>query len=44
MLVAIYVDNIVIAFNNRSMFRSFKDKSTYRSKCKDIDELSKVLN
>ena len=44
MLVAIYVDDIVIAHNCGSMFRSFKDKLTRRFKCKDLGELSKVLN
>ena len=44
MLVTIYVDDIVIAFNNQTMFRSFKDKLTHRFKCKDLDELSKALN
>ena len=38
------MDYIVIAHNNNSMFRSFKDKLTRRFKCKDLGELSKVLN
>ena len=44
MLEAIYVDDIVISFNNQSMFKSFKDKLTHRLKCKDLGELSKALN
>ena len=44
LLVAIYVDDIVIAYNCASMFRSFKDKLTNRFKCKDLGELNKVLN
>ena len=43
-LVAIYVDDIVIAYNNHSMFRSFKDKLKTRFKCKDLGELLKALN
>ena len=44
MLVAIYMDDIVIAYNNQSIFRSFKDMLTTRFKCKDLGELSKALN
>ena len=44
MLVAIYVDDIVVAYNCQSMFRSFRDKLTHKFKCKDLGELSKVLN
>ena len=44
MLVAMYVNDIVIAYNNQSMLRSFKDKLTTKSKCKDLGELSNVLN
>ena len=44
MLVAIYVDDIVVAYNCQSMFRSFRDKLTTKFKCKDLGELSKVLN
>ena len=44
MLGVIYVDDIVIAYNNQSMFRSFKDKLTTRFKCKDLCELLKSLN
>ena len=43
MLVAIYVDDIVIAHNCGCMFSSFNDKLTSRSKCKDLGELTKVL-
>ena len=44
MLVEIYVDDIVIAYFNQSIFRSFKDKLTTRLKCKDLGGLSKALN
>ena len=44
MLVAIYVDNIVIVYHNQSMFRPFKDKSTHQFKYKDLGKLSKALN
>ena len=44
LLVAIYVDAIVIAYNTASMFWSFKYELTNRFKCKDLGELSKVLN
>ena len=44
MLVAIYVDDIVVAYSSTSMFRSLKDKLTARFKCKDLGTLTRVLN
>ena len=44
MLVVIYVNDIAIAYNNQSTFRSFKDKLTTRFKCKELGELLKALN
>ena len=44
MLVAIYVDDIVVAYNSQIMFWSFRDKLTNKFKCKDHGDLWKVLN
>ena len=37
------MDDIVVAYNCQSLFRSFKDKLTDKFKSKDPRELSKVL-
>ena len=39
MLVAVYLNDIGIAYNNESMFRSFKDKFKHRFKSKNLGEL-----
>ena len=44
MLVAIYVDDIVVAYCDLSTFKSFKDELTNRFKCKDLGTLTRVLN
>ena len=43
MLVAIYVNYIVIAYNGTIMSSSFKDNLTSRKKCKDLKKLLKLL-
>ena len=43
MLVAIYLDDIVVAYNCQSLFWSFENELTHKFKCKDLDEKSNVL-
>ena len=43
MLVAIYVDDIDVAYNCQGMFRTFRDKLTTKFNWKDLGELLKVL-
>jgi len=43
-LVAVYVDDIVIAYNDKSLFFSFRSKIMARFPCKDLGSLSRVLN
>ena len=44
MLVAIYVDDIVVAYSDLGTFKWFRDKLTNRFKCKDLGTLTRVLN
>ena len=44
MLVAIDLDDTVVAYNCQRVVWSFRDKLTHKFKCKDLNELSKVLN
>jgi hypothetical protein len=43
-LVAVYVDDIVIAYNDNSLFSSFRSKIMTRFQCKNLGSLSRVLN
>ena len=43
-LCAIYVDDIIIAYNCETMFQSFRSKLTHRFKCKDLGTLTRALN
>jgi len=44
LIVAIYVDDIVIAYNDKSLFKSFQSKLTSRFQCKNLGSLTRVLN
>ena len=44
LLVAIYVDDIIIAYNCAPMFNSFRAKLQARFKCKDLGTLTRALN
>ena len=44
LIVAIYVDDIVIAYNDKSMFQSFQSKLSSRFQCKNLGSLTRVLN
>jgi hypothetical protein len=43
-VAAIYVDDIIIAYNCESIFQSFRAKLTSRFKCKDLGTLTRALN